>query len=284
MSFSYDVKEELSTLKNFKNKELLEAEFLGYILTGNAIVDGDKVCYITENEYNIERFFKILFNLEIEYEPETKGKLFEAIIDSKAVSDRFKKFANVKDDEIRKNIIKGAFLGAGSVTDPEKNYHLEINFGDRKNAEFILNLCKEYEIEFKIIENDSKYIIYIKEGEQISKFLACIGANKAVLKFEDIRIYKEMKNNVNRIVNMETANLNKTIDAAILQIDDIKLIQSKNKFDDMPEELKEVALLRVENPEASLKELGEMLSTPLSKSGVNHRLKKIQEFADELKK
>lgn len=284
MSFSYDVKEELSTLKNFKNKELLEAEFLGYILTGNAIVDGDKVCYITENEYNIERFFKILFNLEIEYEPETKGKLFEAIIDSKAVSDRFKKFANVKDDEIRKNIIKGAFLGAGSVTDPEKNYHLEINFGDRKNAEFILNLCKEYEIEFKIIENDSKYIIYIKEGEQISKFLACIGANKAVLKFEDIRIYKEMKNNVNRIVNMETANLNKTIDAAILQIDDIKLIQSKNKFDDLPEELKEVALLRVENPEASLKELGEMLSTPLSKSGVNHRLKKIQEFADELKK
>ncbi len=284
MSFSYDVKEELSTLKNFKNKELLEAEFLGYILTGNAIVDGDKVCYITENEYNIERFFKILFNLEIEYEPETKGKLFEAIIDSKAVSDRFKKFANVKDDEIRKNIIKGAFLGAGSVTDPEKNYHLEINFGDKKNAEFILNLCKEYEIEFKIIENDSKYIIYIKEGEQISKFLACIGANKAVLKFEDIRIYKEMKNNVNRIVNMETANLNKTIDAAILQIDDIKLIQSKNKFDDMPEELKEVALLRVENPEASLKELGEMLSTPLSKSGVNHRLKKIQEFADELKK
>ena len=284
MSFSYDVKEELSTLKNFKNKELLEAEFLGYILTGNAIVDGDKVCYITENEYNIERFFKILFNLEIEYEPETKGKLFEAIIDSKSVSDRFKKFANVKDDEIRKNIIKGAFLGAGSVTDPEKNYHLEINFGDRKNAEFILNLCKEYEIEFKIIENDSKYIIYIKEGEQISKFLACIGANKAVLKFEDIRIYKEMKNNVNRIVNMETANLNKTIDAAILQIDDIKLIQSKNKFDDMPEELKEVALLRVENPEASLKELGEMLSTPLSKSGVNHRLKKIQEFADELKK
>ena len=284
MSFSYDVKEELSTLKNFKNKELLEAEFLGYILTGNAIVDGDKVCYITENEYNIERFFKILFNLEIEYEPETKGKLFEAIIDSKSVSDRFKKFANVKDDEIRKNIIKGAFLGAGSVTDPEKNYHLEINFGDRKNAEFILNLCKEYEIEFKIIENDSKYIIYIKEGEQISKFLACIGANKAVLKFEDIRIYKEMKNNVNRIVNMETANLNKTIDAAILQIDDIKLIQSKNKFDDMPEELKEVALLRVENPEASLKELGEMLSTPLSKSGVNHRLKKIQEFAEELKK
>lgn len=284
MSFSYDIKEELSSSKNLKNKELLEAEFLGYILTGNATLDGEKVCYITENEYNIERLFKILFNLQIEYEPEIKGKFFEAIIDSKVVSDRFRKFANVNDDEIRKNIIKGAFLGAGSITDPEKNYHLEISFGDKKNAEFILNLCKSYQIEFKILEVNQKYIIYIKEGEQISKFLACIGANKAVLKFEDIRIYKEMKNNVNRIVNMETANLNKTIDAAIPQIEDIQLIQAKNKFDDLPEELKEVATLRLENPEASLKELGEMLNPPLSKSGVNHRLKKIMEFADELKK
>lgn len=283
MSFSYDVKEELSSLKNFKNKELLEAEFLGYILTGNATLDGEKVYYITENEYNIERLFKILFNLEIDYEPEIKGKFFEAIIDSKVVSDRFLKFANVSDDEIKKNIIKGAFLGAGSISDPEKNYHVEINFGNEKNAEFILNLCKIYQIEFKILEVNPKYILYLKEGEQISKFLACIGANNAVLKFEDIRVYKEMKNNVNRIVNMETANLNKTIDAAILQIEDIQLIQSKNKFDDLPEELKEVAILRLENPEASLKELGEMLSTPLSKSGVNHRLKKIQEYADELK-
>lgn len=284
MSFSYDVKEELSGLKNFKNKELLEAEFLGYILTGNAVLDGEKVCYITENEYNIERLFKILFALDIVYEPEIKRKFFEAVIDSRVVSERFLKFANVTDDNIKKSIIKGAFLGAGSVTDPEKNYHLEINFGDKKNAEFILNLCKSYNIEFKILEVNSKYILYIKEGEQISKFLACIGANKAVLKFEDIRIFKEMKNNVNRAVNMETANLNKTIDAAILQIEDIQLIKEKNKFDDMPEELKEVAIYRIENPEASLKEIGESLNNPLSKSGVNHRLKKIHEIAEELRK
>lgn len=284
MSFSYDVKEELSGLKNFKNKELLEAEFLGYILTGNAVLDREKVCYITENEYNIERLFKILFALDIVYEPEIKGKFFEAVIDSRVVSERFLKFANVTDDNIKKSIIKGAFLGAGSVTDPEKNYHLEINFGDKKNAEFILNLCKSYNIEFKILEVNSKYILYIKEGEQISKFLACIGANKAVLKFEDIRIFKEMKNNVNRAVNMETANLNKTIDAAILQIEDIQLIKEKNKFEDMPEELKEVAIYRIENPEASLKEIGESLNNPLSKSGVNHRLKKIHEIAEELRK
>lgn len=185
-------------------------------------------------------------------------------------------------EEVRKNIIKGAFLGAGSITEPEKGYHLEISFNDKKNAEYILNLCKTYGIEFKILKTNSKFILYIKDGEQISKFLACIGANKAVLKFEDIRIFKEMKNNVNRAVNMETANLNKSIDAGILQIEDIKLIQSKNKFDDMSEELKEVAVLRLENPEASLKEIGEMLKTPLSKSGVNHRFQKIHEIAGDL--
>ena len=145
-------------------------------------------------------------------------------------------------------------------------------------------MSKTYEIEFKIINSNLKYIIYLKESEQISKFLACIGASKAVLKFEDIRIYKEMKNNVNRIVNMETANLNKTIDAAILQIEDIKLIKKKNKFEDLPNELKEVALLRLENPEASLKEIGEMLEVPISKSGVNHRFKKINNYAEELRK
>ena len=145
-------------------------------------------------------------------------------------------------------------------------------------------MSKTYGIEFKIINSNLKYIIYLKESEQISKFLACIGASKAVLKFEDIRIYKEMKNNVNRIVNMETANLNKTIDAAFLQIEDIKLIKKKNKFEDLPNELKEVALLRLENPEASLKEIGEMLEVPISKSGVNHRFKKINNYAEELRK
>lgn len=284
MSFSYEVKEELSNLKNYKNKELLEAEFLGYILTGNANIDGEKVYYITENEYNIERLFKILFALQIEYEPEVKGKFFEAIIDIKIVNDRFSKFANIKNDDIKRNIIKGAFLGAGSVADPAKNYHLEINFGDKKNAEYIINLCKFYNIDLKIIEVDSKFVLYLKDSEQISNFLACIGANKAVLKFEDIRIYKEMKNNVNRIVNMETANLNKTVDAAILQIEDIKFIKSKNKFEDMSEELQEVAMIRLEHPEASLKEIGNMLDIPLSKSGINHRFKKIHDFAEELKK
>lgn len=284
MSYSYEVKEELSNFKNMKNMELLEAEFLGYILTGNAVLNGEKICYITENEYNIERFFKILFTLKIEYEPNKNGKFFEAIIDSKSVSERFIKFSNVTDDNIKRTIIKGAFLGAGSVIDPEKSYHLEISFGDEKNAEYILNLSKVYGVNFKIIKVKEKFIIYIKDGEQISNFLACIGANKAVLKFEDIRIFKEMKNNVNRIVNCESANLNKTIDAGIMQIEDIKLIQKRKQFEELSEELKEVANIRLENPEASLKEIGEMLVEPISKSGVNHRFKKIHEIAEELRK
>jgi hypothetical protein len=158
---------------------------------------------------------------------------------------------------------------------------LEINFGDEKNAEYISNLCKNYDVNFKILKKQDKVMLYIKEAEQISNFLACIGANKAVLKLEDIRVFKEMKNNVNRMVNCETANLNKTVDAAVLQIEDIKFLKKIKKFDDLSLELKEVAILRLEHPEASLKELGQMLGEPIGKSGVNHRMKKIHDFAEE---
>ena len=105
-----------------------------------------------------------------------------------------------------------------------------------------------------------------------------------MLKFEEIRIMREMKNTINRLVNCETANINKTVNAAVDQINDIKLIQNKNKFEELPEELREVALARLENPECTLKELGEKLVSPIGKSGVNHRLKKIHEFAEELRK
>lgn len=284
MSYSSDVKEELSIFNNWKNKNLLEAEFLGYILTGNAATNDEEIEFVTDNEFNIERFFRILFNLKIEYEPETKGKSFIARIKNIEVTNRFNNFLGELSDEIKKTIIRGAFLGAGSVTDPEKNYHLEIGFGNEKNAEYISNLCKSYGVGFKILKKQDKFLLYIKEVEQISVFLACIGANKAVLKLEDIRIFKEMKNNVNRIVNCETANLNKTVDAAISQIEDINFLKKMNKFEDMSLELIEVANLRLEHPEFSLKELGQMLKEPIGKSGVNHRLKKIHDLAEELRK
>ncbi len=284
MSFSSEIKEELSKVNNFRDKKILEAEFLGYILTGNVVSNYEYIEFITENEFNIERFYKILFNLGIDYEPSIRGKVFVATI---KVTDDVRNYMEINldaEEEVKKAIVKGAFLGAGSVNDPNKQYHLEITFGERNNAEYILNICKSFGVFLKSLEAKERYTIYIKESEEISKFLALIGSNKGVLAFEDVRITKEVKNNVNRLVNCETANLNRIVNAAVDQINDIKLIKKLNKFEELPEYLKQVAYLRLENPDASLKTLGEMLEKPLGKSGVNHRLQKIHEIAEELRK
>ena len=284
MSFSSEIKEELSKVNNLKDKKLLEAEFLGYILTGNTVNNNQSIEFITENELNIEIFYKILFNLGIDYEPSTKGKVFVATIN---INENIEEYMTLKldaEEEVRNAIVKGAFLGAGSVNDPNKQYHLEITFGELNNAEYILNLCKQFGVFLKIMEVKERIVLYIKEAEEISKFLALIGSNKGVLAFEDVRITKEVKNNVNRLVNCETANLNRIINASVDQINDIKLLKNLNKFEELPDYLKQVAYLRLENPDASLKALGEMLEKPLGKSGVNHRLQKIHEIAEELRK
>ena len=284
MSFSSDIKEELSKIKNLKDKQILEAEFLGYILTGNTSNNENYLEFVTENEFNIEKFYKILFNLNIEYEPNVRGKVFVATIRK---SEKVLKLMNIKldsDEEIKKAIVRGCFLGAGSITNPNKQYHLEIFFEEKNNLEYISNICKEFGVFLKELQVKNKYQLYIKDGEEISKFLALIGANKGVMEFEDVRITKEIKNNVNRLVNCETANLNKIVNASVDQVNDIKLIQKFKKFDELPEYLKEIALLRLENPDASLKLLGEMLEKPIGKSGVNHRLQKIHEIAEELRR
>ncbi len=283
MSFSSEIKEELSKVNNLKNKEILEAEFLGYILTGNTLNNNENIEFITENEFNIERFYKILFNLGIDYEPDTKGKVFVARIKKNENLEKYMQIKLSSNVEIQKAIVKGAFLGAGSVTDPNKQYHLEIIFQEKNNAEYILNICNSFDVHLKILENKGKVYLYIKDAEEISKFMALLGANRAVLSFEDVRVTKEIKNNVNRLVNCETANLNKIVNASVDQINDIKLIQKLRKFDELPDYLKEIAMLRLENPDASLKTLGEMLENPIGKSGVNHRLQKIHEIAEELK-
>lgn len=284
MSFSSEIKEELSKINNFKNKELLEAEFLGYILTGNTSNNDEYLEFITENEFNIEKFYKILFNLGIEYDPSVRGKVFVATIKKNEILENYMQIKVNLNNDIKKAIVKGAFLGAGSITDPNKQYHLEIIFQEKNNAEYVLNICSSFFINLKLLENKNKFYLYIKDAEEISKFLALLGANRGVLAFEDVRLTKEIKNNVNRLVNCETANLNKIVNASVNQINDIKLIQNLNKFDELPEYLKEIALIRLENPDASLKALGEMLNNPIGKSGVNHRLQKIHEIAEDLKK
>ena len=283
MSFSSDIKEELSKVNNLKNKTILEAEFLGYILTGNTTNSRDVLEFITENEFNIERFYRILFNLGIEYEPEVRGKVFVATIKKTEDVEKLMEIKLEQNDELQKAIVKGAFLGAGSITDPNKQYHLEIFFQEKNNAEYILNICKTFGVYLKILEYNNKFQLYIKDGEEISKFLALLGANRGVLSFEDVRITKEIKNNVNRLVNCETANLNKIVNASVNQVNDIKLIQKLNKFEELPEDLKEIALIRLENPDMSLKALGELLEKTIGKSGVNHRLQRIHEFAEDLR-
>lgn len=284
MSFSADIKEELSKVNNFNDKEALKAEFLGYLLTWKINTPDGNIEFLTENEFNVERFYKILFKLGLNYEPETYGKFFKTtIFQNELTNEILGMDLNTKSDSLR-TIVKGAFMSTGSVNNPESNYHLEMSLVEKKNAEYVLNICKSYDVNLKLLESKGKFILYIKEGEEISKFLALIGANNGVMKFEDIRTTREVRNNVNRKVNCETANLNKTIDAAVNQVNDIKLIQKLNKFDELSEDLQAIAIVRLEYPDLSLKELGEQLEPPLGKSGVNHRLKKIHEIAEELRR
>lgn len=192
--------------------------------------------------------------------------------------------SNMKQDEqLARVYIREAFIKSGSINDPTKMYHLQIMFKTNKKAEQMQQLLLNFNIHAKIIKKDTSYMLYIKDGEEISEFLALVGANKSVIKYEEVRVLKEKRNDINRLVNCETANLNKTISAAVKQIEDIKYIKDKGKFLSMPENLIEIANLRVENPDISLAELGKLLKEPIGKSGVNHRLKKISEIAKELR-
>lgn len=167
-------------------------------------------------------------------------------------------------------------MGSGSVNNPEKEYHLEVELANDYNLKELVKILQQLGIRVKTFQLS----IYMKEGEEISKFLALIGANKAVMQFEDIRIQKEMRGKVNRLVNCETANLNKTINASIEQIAAIRKLQEAGEFKKLDDNLKEIAMLRLENPNISLIALGKLLKQPIGKSGVNYRLKKIMEIAE----
>lgn len=179
--------------------------------------------------------------------------------------------------------IRGAFLGGGSISDPEKGYHMEFVTHNESYAEELAMLLSHFDILGRVIERKNNYIVYIKEGDQIVDILNVVGAHNALLGFENVRIIKMMRNNVNRIVNCETANLNKTIDASYNQVRDIEFIRDTVGLDELPELLQEIAQVRLDNPEFTLKELGDQLSKPVGKSGVNHRLKKIEAIASELR-
>lgn len=186
-------------------------------------------------------------------------------------------------DEEKKAYIRGAFIGGGSISNPEKTYHLEFVTHSEEYANDLRDLVNTFSLKSKVIQRKNSFIVYIKEGEQIVDLLNIIGAHTSLLEVENIRIMKEMRNNVNRLVNCETANLSKTVNAAVRQVESIKLIQEKIGLKRLPQNLREVAELRLNYPDESLKELGEMLDPPVGKSGINHRLRKIEKIAEELR-
>lgn len=287
MSFSSELKENLSKISNLSNKEVVKYELIGYLISNNTVYKNGKTTYKTENEYNINRFSKLLSNINItNYKIDIKGNNYiitapkiENIEEIIYLEEDIEYKGKTEKEELLKAIIRGAFLGAGSINNPESKYHLEIILSTKENAENIINILKTFTIGAKRLERKNGYSIYIKDGEEISKLLALIGANSSVLKFEQIRVLRDMKNNINRKVNCETANLNKTVNAAVRQIEAIKKLKKTGEFDKLSESLKEIAKIRIENPDASLVELGQMLKDPIGKSGVNHRLNKILEIS-----
>ena len=315
MSFSSDLKEELSKISNLNKKDEVKYELIGYLISKNASVVKNNVRYATESEYNINRFSKLLRNLDIDHNIEFDGKSFiitfkvkNLIEEVEVVENQLEikshvDFENIKtissrqseklvqndinnklivieNDNCKRAIVRGAFLGAGSINNPSRTYHLEINLSTKNNMEFLDEILKQCNIRCKKLENNNS--IYLKDGEEISAIIALFGASSSVLKFEDIRVQKEMNGKVNRIVNCQTANLNKTLNASVEQIDAIRRLQQSNKFNNLDDNLKEIALLRLEYPDMSLVELGKKLKEPLGKSGVNYRLKRIIKIAEDL--
>ena len=183
----------------------------------------------------------------------------------------------------KRAFIRGAFLAAGSVSDPVKTYHFEIVCLSEAKAKQLQMIMETFNINARVIKRRKYFVVYVKDSSQVVDLLNIKGAYNALMDMENVRIVKDMRNNVNRKVNCETANINKTVSAAVKQIEDIRFIQMSSAFDELPESLQEMAELRVRYPEATLAELGQLLDTPVGKSGVNHRLKKISLFADELR-
>ena len=308
MSFSTLVKDELCRIE-LHDTCCMKSEILGVILTGNLFShekNSGNLKMVTENAAFARRVYSTIRKVyglspEVAIRRSSKLKkhvLYSIILASMQIINKmlydFGISAFYEDDFAptnitlkkiccRKSFLRAAFLSGGSISDPEKTYHLEIATRNVLCTETIKELLKDYGINVKIITRKGNYVAYIKEGENIVDFLNIIGAHSALMELENVRILKEMRNGVNRIVNCETANLGKTVNASVRQVDNIRLIQSSIGISNLPKNLVDIAKLRLENSDLSLKELGEMLSPRLGKSGVNHRLRKLDEIAEEIR-
>ncbi|MBD8070784.1 DNA-binding protein WhiA [Bacillus sp. PS06] len=217
-------------------------------------------------------------------------KAKEIIEDLRIVENGFSTVKHISKEIIQKkcckrSYLRGSFLAGGSVNNPEtSSYHLEVFSQYQEHNEALCELMNSFGLNSKTLERKKGFITYLKEAEKIAEYLTIIGAHKALLRFEDVRIVRDMRNSVNRLVNCETANLNKTIGAAIRQVENIRYIDETVGLSVLPDKLREIAELRVTYQDVTLKELGEMVSTgQISKSGINHRLRKIDEIAEKLR-
>lgn len=183
----------------------------------------------------------------------------------------------------KRAFLRGAFQAAGSMSDPNKSYHFEIVCAVPEAARQIQGVICSFDLDAKVVPRKKSFVVYLKEGSQIVDILNVMEAHVSLMKLENVRILKEMRNSVNRKVNCETANINKTVSAAVKQVEDITYLRDTIGFESLPENLVETAYARLENPEAALKELGETMTPPVGKSGINHRLRKLSEIADKVR-
>ena len=308
MSFASEIKKEMTQIEN--DDCCIEAE-LAVLIRMNGVISISREAYVldiqTENAAIARRIYsliKALYPAPIKLLVRRKMKLKknnvyiarieqgvkQMLEDLNILVDSFTFTRTIPEKYLTKDCCKraylrGAFLAGGSVNNPEtSSYHLEIANVYEEHNDSLCALMNQFDLRAKVIERRNGYITYVKEAEKITEFLSLTGAHRALFKFEDVRIIRDMRNSVNRLVNCETANLNKTIGAAFRQVESIKVIDRLVGLDTLPEKLQEIATLRVEHQDASLKELGELVQgANISKSGVNHRLKKIDKIAEQLK-
>ena len=291
MSFSSEIKQELSAhVPPARHCRLAEMAAILNFCSRVESVEGESPCVKmhTENLAVARKYFTLLrktFNIEMNVSTRQsrnpRGSLSYEVTSFGGLEPV--KHMLVQNQCCRRAYIRGAFLASGSLSDPEKGYHFEIVCSGEEKADELREMLASFGIDARITLRKRSYVLYVKEGSQIADLLNVMEAHVALMKFENVRILKEMRNSVNRQVNCETANLNKTVSAAVKQIEDIQFIQRTIGFDELPENLAEIAVLRLEQPETTLKELGQMLTPPVGKSGVNHRLRKLSMIAEELR-
>ena len=303
MSFSSDVKRELSQVVS-EDPYDCASEIAALILFGGEVGKDEEgaptVVFHTENPLIAERFMRLAETLGTDacgmdiphfYTIADHSKRI-ALLRTCGFMDNLGRIVDEEDifhnhllqkNSCQRAFLRGAFLASGSVTDPNKNYHFEITCDNETLAELLRQQMEYFGLDARIVRRKKYYVVYMKEGAMISDILAVMSGHISKLNFENIRIYKDVRNVVNRRVNCETANINKTVSDSRRQIEDIQYIRETIGFDRLPEPLREVACARLEDPSASLKELGQNLAHPVGKSGVNHRLRKLSQMAQEIK-